>query len=61
MGKKRDVLVVGSKVKAYLKSKGVHTAGDTIEAVSEKVYCILDSAVNRTKSNKRSTVRPADL
>ena len=62
MGKaKKDSLVVGSKVKAFLKSKGVKTAGDTVEALSCKVYCLLDKAVERTKANKRATVRPQDL
>ena len=61
MGKKRDSLVVGSKVKAHLKSRGLKTAGDTIEAVSEKVYALLDAAGDRTKGNKRATVRPQDL
>lgn len=61
MAKKRDVLVVGSKVKAVIKSKGLKTAGDTLEAVSDKVYCLLDRAAERTKSNRRSTVRPQDL
>ncbi len=62
MAKKgKEILVVGSKVKAFLKSKGVKTAGDTVEAVSDKVYCILDKAVDRTKANKRATVRPCDL
>jgi hypothetical protein len=61
MGKQRDVLVVGSKVKGYLKSKGMKTAGDTLAALSEKVYCVLDAAACRTKANKRATVRPQDL
>ena len=57
----RDMLVVGSKVKAYLKSSGMKTAGDTLAAVSDKVYAMLDAAVERTKANKRATVRPQDL
>ena len=61
MAKKKDSLVVGSKVKAFIKSKGFKTAGDTLEAVSDKVYCMLDKAVCRTKENKRATVRPCDL
>ena len=61
MAKKKEVLIVGSKVKAYMKSKGMKTAGDTLEAVSNKVYAILDDAVARTKANKRATVRPQDL
>jgi len=58
---KKDMLVVGSKVKGYLKSKGMKTAGDTLAAVSDKVYDMLDAAVARTKANKRATVRPQDL
>ena len=57
----KEMLVVGSKVKGYLKSKGMKTAGDTLAAVSDKVYGMLDAAVARTKANKRATVRPQDL
>jgi hypothetical protein len=61
MAKKKEVLIVGSKVKAYLKSKGMKTAGDTLPALSDEVYKLLDAAVARTKANKRATVRPQDL
>ena len=55
------MLIVGSKVKAVIKGKGLKTAGDTLEALSDRVYCLLDRAGERTKANKRSTVRPQDL
>jgi len=58
---KKDVLVVGSKVKAYIKSKKLMCAGDTIEGLSNKVYEMIDQAAGRTKNNKRSTLRPHDL
>jgi len=61
VGKKKDMLIVGSKVKAVIKGKGLKTAGDTLEALSDRVYCLLDRAGERTKANKRSTVRPQDL
>jgi hypothetical protein len=61
VGKKKDMLIVGSKVKAVIKSKGLKTAGDTLEAVSDRVHCLLDRAAERTKANRRSTVRPQDL
>jgi len=57
----RESLVVGSKVKAYVRSQGGIVAGDLLEAVSAKVYELLDAAVERSKGNKRSTVRPQDL
>ncbi|HLB74511.1 MAG TPA: hypothetical protein VJJ98_10865 [Sedimentisphaerales bacterium] len=61
MAKKRDSLIVASKVKAYVKSKKMMTSSDALEAISEKVYCMLDSAVARTQANRRSTVKPQDL
>ena len=61
MAKKRESLIVASKVKGYIKSKKMMTSSDAIEAISEKVYGILDDAVVRTKANRRSTVKAQDL
>jgi hypothetical protein len=58
---KKEVLVVASKVKAYIKSKGMMTSSDAIAALSDSVYAILDAATKRTKANRRSTVKPQDL
>ena len=57
----RDTLVVGSKVKAYIKSGGYKCSGDLIEALSNEVHMALDSAMSRCDGNKRATVRPVDL
>ncbi len=57
----RDTLVVGSKVKAYVKSQGAMSSGALIGAVSDKVYALLDDAIGRAKANKRSTVKNTDL
>jgi histone H3/H4 len=56
-----EMLVVGSKVKAYIKSKGCHTSSDAIAALSAKVEDMLNAATQRCKGNKRSTVKPQDL
>jgi len=61
MAKKRESLIVASKVKAYIKSKKMMTSSDALEAISDKVYGILDSAIARTQANRRSTVKPQDL
>lgn len=61
MAKKRESLVVASKVKAYIKSKKMMTSSDSLEALSEKVYGMLDAAITRTKANRRSTVKAQDL
>ena len=59
--KKKEILVVASKVKAYVKSKGMMTSADSIAALSGAVYSTLDAAIARTKANRRSTVKPQDL
>jgi len=57
----KEVLVVASKVKAYIKSKKMMTSSDAIGALSDNVRDILDAAIKRTKANRRSTVKPQDL
>jgi histone H3/H4 len=57
----KEVLVVASKVKAHIKSKKMMTSSDAIAALSDKVCAMLDDAVERTKANRRSTVKPQDL
>jgi hypothetical protein len=61
MAKKKESLIVASKVKAYVKSKGMMTSSDALEAISDRVYCMLDKATERTKANRRSTLKPQDL
>jgi hypothetical protein len=61
MAKKRDSLIVASKVKAYIKSKKMMTSSDALEAISDRVYSMLDAAISRTQANRRSTVKPQDL
>ena len=57
----RDLLVVGSKIKAYVKSQGAMSSGELASALSEEVYTLLDRAIERSQGNKRSTVQPKDL
>ena len=61
MAKKKESLIVASKVKAYIKSKKMMTSSDALEAVSDNVYDILDAAIGRTQANRRSTVKAQDL
>ena len=56
-----DPLVVGSKTRAFIKSKKCLTSGELLEALNAKVADILDAATKRAKKNGRSTVRPNDL
>jgi hypothetical protein len=61
MAKKRESLIVTSKVKAHIRSKKMMTASEAVEAINNAVYCLLDNAIARAKANRRSTVRPQDL
>ena len=61
MAKKKESLIVASKVKAYVKSKKMMTSSDALATLNDKVYSLLDAAVARTKGNRRSTVKPQDL
>lgn len=55
------IMVVASKVRSYLQSKGVKVSGDLMEALNKKVMALLNDAAERTKANKRSTVKPQDV
>ena len=61
MAKKKDSLIVASKIKAYIRSKKMMTSSDALGALNDKLYGMLDCAITRTKANRRSTVKPQDL
>ncbi len=62
MSEAKEVLVVGSKVKAYIKSKAeLKCSAGVIEALSEKVRTILDEAIEKTIADKRKTVQERDV
>ena len=61
MGCTKEPLVVTSKVKAFLKDKDCMTSGELIEALNCCVATCLTKASERTKANKRSTVKACDL
>jgi len=59
-GKGRDVLVVASKVREYVKSKKCNTSGEFIGELSNTVYEVIDKAINRAQSNNRKTIQAKD-
>jgi hypothetical protein len=61
MAKKRESLIVASKVKAYIKGKKMMSSSEAMEAINDKLYGLLDAAAARTKANRRSTVKAQDL
>lgn len=56
-----DMMLVGSKVKAYIKSKGGKTSGELLDELNKHVSMMLDRAVERSKGNKRTTVKAQDV
>jgi histone H3/H4 len=62
MGGKKEVLVVGSKVKSYIKAKGgMNTSAAVIQALSDKVEEICDNAIRSAKNSGRKTVMDKDI
>jgi histone H3/H4 len=57
----KELLVVTTRINALVHELEGNVSGDFTEAVSEKVKQLVELAVARAKSNKRSTVRPSDL
>jgi len=54
-------MAVTSRIKEYIKAKGLRSDGDLDTAVTNMIAAKLDKAVQRCKDNGRQTVRPADL
>lgn len=54
-------MAVTSRIKDYIKAKGLRSDGDLDTAVNNMIAEQLDKAVQRCKDNGRQTVRPADL
>ncbi|MEK6941774.1 MAG: hypothetical protein AABW85_02875 [archaeon] len=56
-----DLIVVSSKVKDMIKSKGLNTAGDAPEGLNKMVEMFVGKAIERAKANGRKTVRAVDF
>ena len=57
-----EVLVVASKVKAYMKSAaGFNTSATAIDALSDKVKEICDAAIETARKDRRKTVKDRDI
>lgn len=57
-----EILVVVSKLKAYIKSKSdMNTSGAVAEKISEKVRFLCDQAIAKAEQAKRKTVMDRDF
>lgn len=62
--KSKDMLLVGSKTKEALKGSGKTTynvSSDTLDALNEYVYWVVEQAQKRCAANGRKTIRPYDI
>ena len=59
--KERDVLVVASKVREYVKSNDCNTSGEFISELSNTVYDLIDKAITRAQGNNRKTIQAKDV
>lgn len=59
---KKEVLVVASKVKTYIREKaGMSTSAAVMEVLSDKVRQICDEAIAKAESENRKTVMDRDF
>lgn len=59
--KSKEMLLVGSKTKEALKGKKFNVSSDTLEALNDHVYWLVDQAQKRCDANGRKTIRPYDI
>ena len=57
----KEMLIVGTKVKNYIKSQDVMSSADVLTALNDAVYALLAKAVARAKGNGRKTVQGKDV
>lgn len=54
-------IITASKIKELIKSMGLHTSADFVDALAKKNYLDVFKAAKRCVSNDRKTIRPDDL
>ena len=67
MADDREMLLVQSKVREAIKTKGgageeaVRTSEEFLTALNEHVHNTVAKAIERARANKRATLKPQDL
>ena len=54
-------MVVGSRIRDYVRSKKMRISGNVPAALNAAVCALLDEAMSRAKANNRSTMGARDL
>ena len=62
MGTVKEMLVVKSKIREYVKSLGqFNVSGDFVEALNQEVAHLIKKATKRTEANQRKTLSARDI
>ena len=62
MSDSKEVLVVASKIKSYIKDKGdMKTSANVLEVLSDRLRAMCDQAVESARSDGRKTVLDRDF
>lgn len=59
--KKNEMLLVGSKTKDALRTKGCNVSGDALDYLNNVVHWFVEQGAKRAKANGRKTVRGHDF
>jgi histone H3/H4 len=57
----KEMLLVGTKVKGYIKDQDVMSSSDVLQELNERVHEMLDRAIERAQANGRKTVQGRDV
>ena len=58
---KKELLIVQSKVREFIRSKERRVSDEFIQALSAHVEHVVEKAISRCTANGRSTLRPEDI
>ena len=61
VAKPKEMMLVQSKVKDYIRAKELNCASDLLEQLNDYVAWMLDRAAERAQANGRKTARASDV
>ncbi len=62
MSDEKEVLVVASKIKNYIREKSeMNTSANVFEILSDKIRAMCDQAIENARNDKRKTVKDRDF
>lgn len=56
-----ETFLVATRVRAYIASQGLKMSDEAMDELNLQVRSLVDRALQRTRANKRLTIRPQDF